>query len=174
VTAPLSDERLAEIRADKDAMELAEVVELLAEVDRLRADLNGNRAYDLRRRAERERDQMAQRIEGARDDFTRLTVRATEAEAERDRLAEQVKRVLEAAHWALTTSADDWGATFGKAWIYGIFVGWWCEEDHEHDLDDCGNDGALQELTERFDWTPEHVEALRSLRASVLALDGTS
>jgi hypothetical protein len=42
-TEPMSDERLAEIRADKDAMALTEVVELLAEVERLRAERDGLR-----------------------------------------------------------------------------------------------------------------------------------
>jgi cell division septum initiation protein DivIVA len=69
---PMSDEQLAEIRADDCAMEIAEVVELLTEVDRLRTELA--------------------HMTVARDVFVQLT---KEAETERDRLAEQVKRADE-------------------------------------------------------------------------------
>lgn len=126
-------------------------------------------------------DAMRPEVERLRAEWDRLNDmrvdeknRAYCAEAERDRLAEQIKGLREAAEvaaWALATSADDWGETRGKAYIYGIFCGWGCEEAHEHD-DICGGDGAMEGLAAQHGWTPEAVDRIRALRRTVRALEG--
>lgn len=105
---PMTDERLAEIRADQDAMELAEVVDLLAEVERLRAELAAAHTEFGRRVApvemvalKRQRDEAQAEVKQWRATFGESALRDSLArlartEAERDRLAEQVKRVREA------------------------------------------------------------------------------
>ena len=99
-----------------------------------------------------------------------LEQRLAAAEAKHARFVEQVGDVLESAHWALSTSAEDWGATFDKAWLYGLFVGWDCEEDHEHDQI-CGGTGPLAAVARRGSWPPAAVTKLRSLRSIVRAIE---
>ena len=101
---------------------------------------------------------------------TTLERRLAEAEAANVRLIKGISEVLESAHWAVTTSSEDWAATFDKAWLYGLFVGWDCEEDHEHDQD-CGGPWSLEELAHRGLWPPPAVAKLRSLRSTVRALE---
>ena len=114
--------------------------------------------------AERAHDRLA-------DALADMGKKLTETERERDEARERAGNVLAAAKWVLTTSADDWGATSGKAWLYGIFVGWACEDEHDHD-DICGGQGALDEAIEQHRWSPSAVQQVLSLRNTVRALDG--
>jgi hypothetical protein len=89
--------------------------------------------------------------------------RAEQAEAK----VASVQEALKSAGNALATAPDDWGHTRGMSWMWGLFCGWDCKENHEHD--DCGD--AMGEQAERHRWTPEVVARLRSLRSAVEALD---
>lgn len=71
----------------------------------------------------------------------------------------------------LATSSRDWGATREDAWLYGLFCGWDCEDNHEHD-DLCDNGAAMNEMVKSYGWSPETVARLRSYRAAVLAATG--
>ena len=54
----------------------------------------------------------------------------------------------------LALSADDWGETRAKAWVYGIVLGWdYPEDDGE----------TMAELADKFDWSDEQVARLRQL-----------
>jgi hypothetical protein len=63
----------------------------------------------------------------------------------------------------ITTSAMDYSDYEPNAWVYGIAVGWDCEEDHDHD-DLCGGTAAMAELTARFGWGDDAVTLLRQYR----------
>jgi hypothetical protein len=71
----------------------------------------------------------------------------------------------------ITTSAMDYADYEPNAWVYGIAVGWDCEEDHEHD-DLCGGTAAMEELTARFGWDEAAVTRLRDLRKAYAAAVG--
>jgi hypothetical protein len=71
----------------------------------------------------------------------------------------------------MATSSKDWGEYGPDAWLYGLFVGWDCEQAHEHD-DVCEDGAAMQEMVERHGWSPETVARLRRYRAAVLAATG--
>ena len=73
---------------------------------------------------------------------------------------------LSALRLALTTDSRDWSLSRGDAWIYGILVGWDCEEDHDHELDFCEG-GALWSVAERHGWTGASVSQLKDLRRAV-------
>lgn len=72
---------------------------------------------------------------------------------------------LRALQDTLAFASNDWSTSRATAWIYGIVLGWGCDENHEHDDDVCGGDGALEELTNRYGWTPEQIDHLRGLHA---------
>jgi hypothetical protein len=75
---------------------------------------------------------------------------------------------LDNASGMLVTSSRDWGYAPGDAWVYGVLVGWECENgcqdpgDPEHSCD-----GAMRELAERHGWDGSDVARLRALRAAV-------
>jgi hypothetical protein len=68
----------------------------------------------------------------------------------------------------ITSSAMDFGDYEPNAWVYGIAVGWDCEEDHDHD-DICGGTAAMAELRARFGWDEAAVARLRALRKAYAA-----
>lgn len=69
----------------------------------------------------------------------------------------------------MTTSAADYGAYEPDAWVYGIAVGWDCEEDHGHD-DICGGTEAMAELSARFGWDEAAIALLRRHRKAYAAV----
>lgn len=71
----------------------------------------------------------------------------------------------------MSTASRDWGEYAPDAWLYGVFVGWDCEDEHEHD-DICGGTAAMEEMAARHGWSPETVARLRRYRAAVLASTG--
>jgi hypothetical protein len=73
---------------------------------------------------------------------------------------------LDALRLAMTTDSRDWGLNHGDAWIYGIAVGWHCEEDHDHELEYCEG-GAFDVVADRHGWTAVQRSQLRSLRRAV-------
>lgn len=68
----------------------------------------------------------------------------------------------------ICSSARDYGQYETDAWIYGIAVGWDCEEDHGHD-GICGGTGAMDELVADHGWDEAAVARLRSLRKAYAA-----
>lgn len=84
--------------------------------------------------------------------------------------------VLRSVGGMIATSARDWGQYRVDTWLWGLFVGWDCEQDHgpggEHD-DICGGrDDVLGELAARHGWTDSDVALLRSHRRAVRELQG--
>jgi hypothetical protein len=68
----------------------------------------------------------------------------------------------------MTSAATDFGAYEPDSWVYGIAVGWDCEEDHDHD-DLCGGTGAMDELIACHGWDETAVARLRELREAYAA-----
>jgi len=73
---------------------------------------------------------------------------------------------LNALRLAATTDARDWSLNRGDAWIYGIVVGWDCEEAHNHELEYCEG-GALRSVAARHHWTAAQVSQLKELRGAL-------
>jgi hypothetical protein len=96
----------------------------------------------------------------------RVGLAAVLAIVERDQAAQRrrLADALEAVQRAIATDSRDWGKGRGDAWLWGVLVGWECDERHEHE-DDCG--GALDELAIRHGWTAAHVERIRTLRTAI-------
>ncbi|SDK30796.1 Putative ATPase subunit of terminase (gpP-like) [Lentzea albidocapillata subsp. violacea] len=92
---------------------------------------------------------------------TRAQLQAAKTE-QADVLAEALERV----HGLMCHDARDWGHDRRDAWLYGVFVGWECEEQHEHDWV-CGGPNAMHEVAARHGWTPDQVEQLRRYRAAI-------
>ena len=61
----------------------------------------------------------------------------------------------------VVADSRDWSLVMVDAWIYGIVVGW---DDDEGD--------ALPEVAARFQWSPDTVAVLKSLRVEYAALAG--
>jgi hypothetical protein len=76
--------------------------------------------------------------------------------------------MLTGLHRMLTTSSRDWGQYAPDAWLYGLLVGWDCEEQHEVHNDTCG-EGTLRELAAQHGWSPEAIARLRRYRTAVRA-----
>jgi hypothetical protein len=64
----------------------------------------------------------------------------------------------EALKDAIALSVDDWSESRSMAWVYGIVLGW--DNDEPDDPEDFG---AMDEIAEKFGWTPNQVERLREL-----------
>lgn len=71
-------------------------------------------------------------------------------------------------------------ADFGKyhrdSWLYGIVLGWDCEDrwkDPGHECDDiCGGDAAMREQAARHDWDDAEVARLRRYRLAYATAEG--
>jgi hypothetical protein len=79
-----------------------------------------------------------------------------------------IRAALSSITSRITSSAMDYGDYEPNAWVYGIAVGWDCEEDHDHD-DICGGTAAMEELSASFGWDDDAVARLRSLRKAYAA-----
>ena len=94
-----------------------------------------------------------------------------DAAAQRDAACEQLRQlrqVLANASWVMVTSATDWGSHAGEAWLYGIFVGWECDQPCEEFWDRAHRcDEGMQLMARRYGWSQERVARLRELRAAV-------
>jgi hypothetical protein len=88
------------------------------------------------------------------------------ATAELDALREALK----ACQNILVFHARDWGAGASDAMLWGILVGWECDDQHEHD-EFCGADGgALAEVTVRHRWDQAAVARMRRLHRAVATI----
>jgi hypothetical protein len=97
----------------------------------------------------------------------RLTGLTRRILALRDR---RTRAVAESVKDLLATSSRDHSAAQEDVILYGIFVGWGCDEDHKHDLW-CGHgEDGLERFAARFGWTPDGVAKIRRHRETVAAL----
>lgn len=78
-------------------------------------------------------------------------------------LPDDLRSALDSLGSCIAGSAEDYGQYYRNSWIYGIILGWDCEEDHEHD-DICGGENAMRELAARHRWSDEDVARLRFYR----------
>jgi hypothetical protein len=69
-------------------------------------------------------------------------------------------------------SSADFSQERDRAWIYGIVLGWDCEDGnnpkHRHD-EDCS--AAMDEVATAHGWGPTQVARLRVLRAKFIEID---
>jgi hypothetical protein len=69
----------------------------------------------------------------------------------------------------MTSDSRDWARDRSDVWLYGLLVGWECEEQHEHD-EVCGGDDGLREVAALHGWDEETVARLRRYRAAIAAV----
>jgi hypothetical protein len=101
-------------------------------------------------------------------DDMKAVLRAALAPVERDQAAQRKRLAdaLEAVSRAIATDSRDWGVARGDAWLWGVLVGWDCEEAHAHEYEDCGG-GALDEVATRHGWTAAHRSRIKELRSAI-------
>lgn len=85
-----------------------------------------------------------------------------------------ISDALASAHSTMAFSSADHGAEQDRAWLYGLFCGWDCDDhlrnpEHVHN-EDC--DSAMPEVAERFSWSAEAVEQLRAMHEAVVTVEG--
>lgn len=78
-------------------------------------------------------------------------------------------RMFEGLNTLMVTSSRDWSGYAPDAWLYGVFVGWDCEDEHEVHDDSCGGNAVMGELAAEHGWSEETVARLRRYRAAVRA-----
>ncbi|MYS16126.1 hypothetical protein [Streptomyces sp. SID4982] len=80
--------------------------------------------------------------------------------------------VLEWLRSAVVSSGRDYAYNSSDAWIFGVLVGWECEESHEHGPT-CKAETLLSTLAKTHGWREDYVARLREHRAIVrAALEG--
>lgn len=88
---------------------------------------------------------------------------------ERDALQARLAAIVETlgrAAGMMATDSRDWGRDRGDAWLYGLLVGWGCEEQHDHD-ELCGGQAALRVVSAQHGWTPDDIARIRRFRAAL-------
>jgi hypothetical protein len=68
---------------------------------------------------------------------------------------------LQALSTIVSLSSLDYAAAGDTAMLYGVVVGWGCEEAHDHDWL-CGGDGALLDVCARHGLDLDQLRALRA------------
>ncbi len=81
---------------------------------------------------------------------------------------EPLRDALGAITRAMATNVRDWGADRLDAFLWGVLLGWDCEEQHDHAADFC-EVGAMDVIAARHGWDARQVERVRSFRRAVLA-----
>lgn len=76
---------------------------------------------------------------------------------------------LNKAGSVLAQSSADTSANQDLAALYALFVGWECEQDHEHDAADEDSDcrSSLHAVAADFGWTPRQVQEVRAMRTAI-------
>jgi hypothetical protein len=77
-----------------------------------------------------------------------------------------IREALDRCESMMATDPRDWGTLRRDAWLYGLFCGWDCEENHEHD-DLCGDGDAMREIANQHGWSEQDVARLRCYRAAI-------
>ena len=86
-------------------------------------------------------------------------------------LPEDLRAALYSLGSCIAGSPADFSLHYRDSWLYGITLGWGCEDDHEHD-DICGGDGAMDQVSARHGWSEADVERLRRYRRAFAAALG--
>lgn len=68
---------------------------------------------------------------------------------------------LQSIESTLVFSSADMAESRDRAWLYGIAIGWDCEDEHKHD-DECI--GVLESVASQLGWPPVQIDRLRALR----------
>lgn len=82
------------------------------------------------------------------------------------RTMDELGDILNAVARRMTTEARDWSLTRGDAWLYGLFVGWECDDQHQHG-ELCPM--ALDEVAREHGWTIEDLKTLRRQHSAIRA-----
>ncbi|MFH8581610.1 hypothetical protein [Streptomyces zaomyceticus] len=65
----------------------------------------------------------------------------------------------------MATSSRDWLAAKDDAWLYGVLMGWDCEQQHTH-TEDCSI-LRLEDVAAKHGWSTERVARIRKFRATL-------
>ena len=87
---------------------------------------------------------------------------------------DHVSEALTVLRTILPLDSRDFSADPLDAVLYGVLVGWGCEEHPaggRHD-EECGGDGAFDEVADTFGWSADQRERIRQYRAAVRAMTG--
>lgn len=71
---------------------------------------------------------------------------------------------LDAMTRAMATNVRDWGADRMDAFLWGVLLGWDCDDQHEHD-EHCS--GAMQGIAARHGWDAKQVQRVRAFHQAV-------
>ena len=92
-----------------------------------------------------------------------------ERTAERDLLQARIDTIAEtlgrACHM-MATDSRDWSLDRSDVWLYGLIVGWECEDDHLHE-EWCGGGEALRQVAAQHGWEAEDIARIRRFRAAL-------
>lgn len=81
-----------------------------------------------------------------------------------------LREMFEQLGGMVATDSRDWSLTSSDAWLFGLFCGWECEEDHETHDDICGGFSPLTEVAIKHQWTAGDLTRLRRYRAVIRSL----
>jgi len=100
---------------------------------------------------------------------TRRGLAAVLAIVERDREEQrrQLADALEAVQRAIATDSRDWGQARGDAWLWGVLVGWDCEESHDHEMSSDCEGAMLDEVATQHGWTAAQRSRIKELRRAI-------
>lgn len=85
-------------------------------------------------------------------------------------MTDDLADALAAAGRMMTSDARDWSLSRSDVWLYGLLVGWECEDQHEHDCV-CGGSSALDEVAAKHGWAASDVARLRRGRSAIANLE---
>jgi hypothetical protein len=74
-----------------------------------------------------------------------------------------LREALDSARRIMVGDRRDWSAERHDAFLFGLFRGWECEQDHDHGPE-CT---AMDEVADRHGWNAEFRARLRRLRRAV-------
>lgn len=81
----------------------------------------------------------------------------TDSEVEVDiEQTDKLKEVIKSIASAISFSPYDWASHHRLAWIYGVIIGW--------------DNDSIKELKEKYDWTDETVERLKTYHKTISKL----
>lgn len=158
---------LANVLGVTDAGGVSGYYRMIQDVADLRAELGAIRARaqlaeDERDKANRQNESLARRLHLRFQNEQKLSAELEELNANAVVLTDALHRL----GGLIATDSRDWAVDRGDAWIYGLFCGWECDEEHVHDKD-CD---ATPSLADRHGWSVYDVRRLRRYRAAIAAV----
>lgn len=145
---------------------------------RLRAqrEASHSRVCRISRNGWKRRAEQAERDHGRAEILRATAEHNAQDQADRRRTAEAalarvqaLAPMLDGLDHLIATSSRDWGEYRVDAWLWAVFVGWDCEEQHDHD-ETCDDGAAMAEQQQRHGWSDEAVAKARRFRAAVRAV----